>query len=287
LFSSRARPHGVRWKLCTFAITIGFAGAQSRAQTPAYNEPYRPQVQFSPKKNRSNDPNVLVFFEGRRFGKADGPGAHSWTDDGKDTHCAISFNHLSAYVGPVLISWMNNCQCADKLPISPWRGQITIPRKLTVMQDKAGPTLVQEPAGPTLVQEPAGPTLVQEPASSPLRVLPAKTLESWLQGDSISADVLNTELPQTPLWSFSPGHSRTIGVRIYSDSDQWTERATTSRSARSMRIAYIRGSTLLRVGSTPFIVLTVAAMGVSSEFVTIRPSQFSEGLADLYVSHRS
>ena len=34
------------------------------AQSAAYDQPYRPQIHFSPEKNWTNDPNGLVYFEG-------------------------------------------------------------------------------------------------------------------------------------------------------------------------------------------------------------------------------
>ena len=37
-----------------------FAGAQKQP----YDQPYRPQVHFSPERNWTNDPNGLVFYHG-------------------------------------------------------------------------------------------------------------------------------------------------------------------------------------------------------------------------------
>src|SRR6478609_1219857 len=34
------------------------------AQSPTYDQPYRPQVHFSPAEHWTNDPNGLVFFRG-------------------------------------------------------------------------------------------------------------------------------------------------------------------------------------------------------------------------------
>ena len=153
----------------------------------------------------SGEQYFLGSFDGKQFIKANGAGAHGWTDYGKDSYCAISFNHLPAHADPVLIGWMNNWQYADKLPTSPWRGQMTVPRKLTLTRDAAGPSLVQEPV------------------TVPLRVLPAKTLRSKLQGDAESADVISTELPTELEIVLSQGDSETTGLRIYSDPEHWTE----------------------------------------------------------------
>jgi sucrose-6-phosphate hydrolase SacC (GH32 family) len=43
---------------------ILLSNAPARAQSTAYDQPYRPLVHFSPEKNWTNDPNGLVYFEG-------------------------------------------------------------------------------------------------------------------------------------------------------------------------------------------------------------------------------
>ena len=45
------------------AITI-LCGLPTYGQTAAYDQPYRPQVHFSPRQNWTNDPNGLVYFRG-------------------------------------------------------------------------------------------------------------------------------------------------------------------------------------------------------------------------------
>ena len=48
--------------LIVFALT--FASLAARAQESGYDQPYRPQVHFSPREHWTNDPNGLVFFHG-------------------------------------------------------------------------------------------------------------------------------------------------------------------------------------------------------------------------------
>jgi sucrose-6-phosphate hydrolase SacC (GH32 family) len=84
-------------------------------------------------------------FDGREF-KNDNPASLTlWTDYGKDCYCALTFNNLPATHTPVMMGWMDNWQYAAKLPTSPWRGQMTLPRKLSLHETADGIRLFQVP----------------------------------------------------------------------------------------------------------------------------------------------
>jgi fructan beta-fructosidase len=84
-------------------------------------------------------------FDGQRFTNENPPETTLWTDYGKDCYCALTFNNLPPQQKPVMIGWMNNWQYAAKLPTSPWRGQMTIPRELSLRQTREGIRLFQKP----------------------------------------------------------------------------------------------------------------------------------------------
>jgi fructan beta-fructosidase len=84
-------------------------------------------------------------FDGSRFVNDNPASLTLWTDYGKDCYCALTFNGLPRADPPVMIGWMNNWQYAGKVPTSPWRGQMTVPRKLALRTYAEGPRLVQEP----------------------------------------------------------------------------------------------------------------------------------------------
>ena len=93
----------------------------------------------------SGEQYFLGSFDGKGFTAANQPGAHGLTNYGKDDYCAISYNGLPKAERPVLIGWMSNWQYAAKLPTSPWRGQMSLPRRLSYVEDAAGTALKQEP----------------------------------------------------------------------------------------------------------------------------------------------
>lgn len=93
----------------------------------------------------SGEQYFLGDFDGTTFKLSEEPGAQGWTNYGKDDYCAISFNNLPREQQPILLGWMSNWQYAAKLPTSPWRGQMSLPRKLAYVRDKAGMALTQEP----------------------------------------------------------------------------------------------------------------------------------------------
>ncbi len=155
----------------------------------------------------SGEQYFLGTFDGKAFKQSNSPGAHGWTDYGKDSYCAISFNNLPKNSNPVVIGWMNNWQYADKLPTSPWRGQMTVPRGLTVRQDEAGETLLQEP-------------LV-----APLRMLPAKKIQVKLGSLAQSVRIFDSQSPTELNVALTAADSSVLGLRIYSDEAHWTEAA--------------------------------------------------------------
>lgn len=85
-------------------------------------------------------------FDGFRFTNDNPASLTLWTDYGKDCYCALTFNNLPRNRKPVMIGWMNNWQYAAKLPTSPWRGQMTFPRELSLRETTDGIRLFQKPA---------------------------------------------------------------------------------------------------------------------------------------------
>ena len=85
-------------------------------------------------------------FDGTRFINDNPASLTLGTDYGKDCYCALTFNNLPKAHTAVMLGWMDNWQYAAKLPTSPWRGQMTIPRKLSLRSTPAGLRLAQQPA---------------------------------------------------------------------------------------------------------------------------------------------
>ena len=84
-------------------------------------------------------------FDGRQFTNENPGSTTLWTDYGKDCYCALTFNALPKNHAPVMLGWMDNWQYAASLPTSPWRGQMTIPRKLSLRTTPDGIRLFEEP----------------------------------------------------------------------------------------------------------------------------------------------
>lgn len=147
----------------------------------------------------------LGTFDGTQFKLSNKPGAQGWTDYGKDSYCAISYNYLPSGEKPTLLGWMSNWQYASKLPTAPWRGQMTLARRITLVHDRAGLALSQEPV------------------IAPLRILPPRAILKSLSGPSEPEELVTTESPAELRLTFQPGDGQEFGLRIYSDADHWTE----------------------------------------------------------------
>ena len=84
-------------------------------------------------------------FDGKRFVNDNPSGLTLWSDYGKDCYCALTFNGLPADQKPTILGWMSNWQYAAKVPTNPWRGQMTVPRRVALKRFAEGLRLIQEP----------------------------------------------------------------------------------------------------------------------------------------------
>jgi fructan beta-fructosidase len=153
----------------------------------------------------SGEQYFLGNFDGKSFTQSSEPGSHGWTNYGKDDYCAISFNGLPKGQKPVLLGWMSNWQYASKLPTSPWRGQMSVPRRLSFAKDSTGLTLRQEPI-----------------------IVPLRGRSIAISGSSLDiSDKQQDEHPiRTPVeirLRFEHPAAEVFGVKLYSDKQHWTE----------------------------------------------------------------
>ncbi len=81
-------------------------------------------------------------FDGERFTAESEP---FWADHGSDFYAALSFAGLPAGRPPIWLAWMNQHAYAKATPTSPWRGAMTLPRELALVQTPAGWRLAQAP----------------------------------------------------------------------------------------------------------------------------------------------
>jgi sucrose-6-phosphate hydrolase SacC (GH32 family) len=84
-------------------------------------------------------------FDGKQFRNDNPPSTTLWTDYGKDCYCALTFNNMPSGKGNVMMGWMDNWQYASKLPTSPWRGQMTVPRRIWLVGSGGQARLFQRP----------------------------------------------------------------------------------------------------------------------------------------------
>lgn len=152
----------------------------------------------------SGEQYFLGSFDGTRFTPSTAPGSHGWTNYGKDDYCAISFNNLPQGQQPVLIGWMSNWQYAAKLPTSPWRGQMSMPRQLSLLKDAAGLALKQEPI------------------TEPLRFDPKK-IATITESASHNKTISTRQAPYELDLNFTSNSGQVFGLRLYSDDQHWTE----------------------------------------------------------------
>ena len=154
----------------------------------------------------SGEQYFLGSFDGTQFTESTTAGAHGLTNYGKDDYCAISFNGLPAARKPVLIGWLSNWQYAGKLPTAPWRGQMSIPRELSLVRDAAGMGLKQQPVTAPLRGE-----------SAPV------TVELTTGGEGKTKTLAELTAPYELALNFKAAETASFGLRIYSDDRHFVE----------------------------------------------------------------
>ena len=83
-------------------------------------------------------------FDGKRF-TADNLDYPLWLDYGMDNYAGVTWNNTGDR--HVLIGWMNNWQYADRVPCSPWRSAMTLPRELKLVEYNGTPHLTSAVIG--------------------------------------------------------------------------------------------------------------------------------------------
>jgi sucrose-6-phosphate hydrolase SacC (GH32 family) len=84
-------------------------------------------------------------FDGREFVTELGAPPR-WVDWGADFYCAMAFSNAPPDPGgPAWIGWMSNWDYASLTPTFPWRGAMTVPRRVALDDRNGVPTLVQAP----------------------------------------------------------------------------------------------------------------------------------------------
>lgn len=84
-------------------------------------------------------------FDGTRFTNDNPPDKTLWFDFGRDCYCALAWGNQPPSKGIRMLGWMNNWSYAKDIPTAPFRGQMTIPREVSLIQTRDGLRLSQAP----------------------------------------------------------------------------------------------------------------------------------------------
>lgn len=80
-------------------------------------------------------------FDSRVFKSLNTPDTHLWLDHGRDFYAAQTFAGL--FEERIVLSWMSNWAYAKQTPTEPFRGCMSLPRKLALVPTPAGLRLRQ------------------------------------------------------------------------------------------------------------------------------------------------
>lgn len=84
-------------------------------------------------------------FDGKRFVNENPSDKVFRPDYGPDYYAAIAYHETGFGKNPVSIGWVNNWNYANDIPTSPWKGAMSLPRKLSVKKINNEWVLLQQP----------------------------------------------------------------------------------------------------------------------------------------------
>jgi len=86
-------------------------------------------------------------FDGKTFKNENDPSKVLWTDYGKDFYAAVSYSDIPEKDGRrIYVGWMSNWRYPFNMPTDPWKGNMSVPRVLTLKNVPGeGLRLAQEP----------------------------------------------------------------------------------------------------------------------------------------------
>jgi fructan beta-fructosidase len=123
-----------------------------------------------------------------------------WLDYGKDFYCAHRFYDAPGTVdNPFWIGWMNDWLYAPDLPSFPWKGTMSLPRTLD---------LVEEPEGLRLAQTPVASLQRLRAERSSFSAAGVDELNAQIQARRLSLDGFEMRV------TIEPGAADVVGVRL-------------------------------------------------------------------------
>jgi fructan beta-fructosidase len=148
-------------------------------------------------------------FDGVRFAEDSRGRNPLWLDYGRDFYAATSWTGIPDPDGRrICLGWMSNWEYAHKLPTSPWRGAMTVPRELTLRLTPDGPRVFQQP--------------VREMRSLRSDTHRRRHLTSEAATELLATLARNDGLAGIAV-DFVPGDAKRFGVRIrHGESDETT-----------------------------------------------------------------
>jgi fructan beta-fructosidase len=82
----------------------------------------------------------IGHFDGHRFAEETTDAPPRWIDEGADYYAAVTWNRDADPVSasPILLGWMSDWRYATRVPTTPWRSAMAIPRDLTLIPSDQG-----------------------------------------------------------------------------------------------------------------------------------------------------